>query len=296
MGDTGTLASASAKMTVRDCKRPVSTLWVHLGEVQSGELRVGDTVDLTVDAERRDDIRRNHSATHLLHWALRHVLGTHVTQKGSLVAPDRLRFDFSHSAPLTDEEKQRVEDLVNERVRKNVAADTAVLPIAEAKQAGAIAFFGEKYGDTVRVVTMGESKEFCGGTHVARTGDIAFFLITEEAGVAQGVRRIEAVTGAGALGFVRRLEGELGETGDAAARGQLRGRRARRQAAGRAARAAEGDREPCAASWPRAAAAISRPRRATSAACACSPRAPTSPTRRRCARSPTSCATSCARA
>ena len=213
MGDTGTLASASAKMIVRDCKRPVSTLWVHVGEVQSGELRVGDTVDLAVDAGRRDDIRRNHSATHLLHWALRHVLGTHVTQKGSLVAPDRLRFDFSHSAPLTDEEKQRVEDLVNERVRKNVAADTAVLPIGEAKQAGAIAFFGEKYGDSVRVVTMGESKEFCGGTHVARTGDIAFFLITEEAGVAQGVRRLEAVTGAGALGFVRRLEGELGETG-----------------------------------------------------------------------------------
>ncbi|HXU04035.1 MAG TPA: alanine--tRNA ligase [Polyangia bacterium] len=213
IGDTGTLASASAKMSVRDTKRPVSTLWVHLGEVESGELRVGDTVDLTVDADRRNDIRRNHSATHLLHWALRHVLGTHVTQKGSLVAPDRLRFDFSHSAPLTDEEKQRVEDLVNERVRRNAATDTAALAIAEAKQAGAIAFFGEKYGDTVRVVTMGESKEFCGGTHVARTGDIAFFLITEEAGVAQGVRRIEAVTGAGALGFVRRLEGELGETG-----------------------------------------------------------------------------------
>jgi alanyl-tRNA synthetase len=213
MGDTGSLASAGAKMIIRDCKRPVSTLWVHLGDVQSGQLRVGDTVDLAVDAERRDDIRRNHSATHLLHWALRHVLGTHVTQKGSLVAPDRLRFDFSHSVPLTNEERQRVEDLVNERVRKNAATDTAVLAIAEAKQAGAIAFFGEKYGDTVRVVTMGESKEFCGGTHVARTGDIAFFLITEEAGVAQGVRRIEAVTGAGALGFVRRLEGELGETG-----------------------------------------------------------------------------------
>jgi alanyl-tRNA synthetase len=213
IGDTGALASGGAKMTVRDCKRPVSTLWVHLGDVTSGQLRVGDEVTLTVDAGRRDDIRRNHSATHLLHWALRHVLGTHVTQKGSLVAPDRLRFDFSHSAPLTDDEKQRVEDLVNERVRKNAATDTAVLAIAEAKQAGAIAFFGEKYGDTVRVVTMGESKEFCGGTHVARTGDIAFFLITEEAGVAQGVRRIEAVTGAGALGFVRRLEGELGEIG-----------------------------------------------------------------------------------
>src|SRR3954464_13789916 len=144
IGDTGTLATAGAKMLVRDSKRPVSTLWVHLGEVQSGQLRVGDTVDLTVDTERRDDIRRNHSATHLLHWALRHVLGTHVTQKGSLVAPDRLRFDFSHSAPLTEEERQRVEDLVNERVRRNPAADTAVLPTAEAQGAGAIARCGEQ--------------------------------------------------------------------------------------------------------------------------------------------------------
>jgi alanyl-tRNA synthetase len=213
IGDTGTLAAGSAKMAVQDCIRPVSTLWVHVGEVQSGELRVGDAVDLTVDGDRRNDIRRNHSATHLLHWALRHVLGDHVTQKGSLVASDRLRFDFSHGAPLSDDEKRRVEDLVNERVRRNVAADTAVLPIADAKKAGAIAFFGEKYGDTVRVVTMGESKEFCGGTHVARTGDIAVVLLTEESGVAQGVRRLEAVTGAGALGFVRRLEGELGESG-----------------------------------------------------------------------------------
>jgi alanyl-tRNA synthetase len=213
IGDAGTIASPKAKLAVRDCKRPVGTLWVHFAEVETGELRVGDTVELTVDVERRDDIRRNHSATHLLHWALRHVLGTHVTQKGSLVAPDRLRFDFSHTAPLTDEEKQKVEDLVNARVRKNVATDTAVLPIAEAKQAGAIAFFGEKYGDTVRVVTMGESKEFCGGTHVARTGDIALFKITEETGIAQGVRRIEATTGAGALGYVRKMENELLESG-----------------------------------------------------------------------------------
>ncbi len=213
MGDAGTITSAKARLAVRDCKRPVSTLWVHFAEVGSGELRVGDSVELTVDVERRDDIRRNHSATHLLHWALRHVLGTHVTQKGSLVAPDRLRFDFSHTAPLTDEEKQKVEDLVNARIRKNVATDTAVLAIADARQAGAIAFFGEKYGDTVRVVTMGESKEFCGGTHVARTGDIAFFKLTEETGVAQGVRRIEAATGAGALAYVRKMEGELLESG-----------------------------------------------------------------------------------
>jgi alanyl-tRNA synthetase len=213
IGDAGTIASAKAGLAVRDCKRPVSTLWVHFADVENGELRVGDQVELTVDVGRRDDIRRNHSATHLLHWALRQVLGEHVTQKGSLVAPDRLRFDFSHSAPLSEAEKQRVEDLVNARVRANAAADTAVLPIAEAKQAGAIAFFGEKYGATVRVVTMGESKEFCGGTHVARTGDIAFFKITEETGVAQGVRRLEAVTGAGALAYVRRMDGELTEAG-----------------------------------------------------------------------------------
>jgi alanyl-tRNA synthetase len=213
IGDAGAIVSSKARLAVRDCKRPVSSLWVHFAEVESGELRVGDTVDLTVDVERRDDIRRNHSATHLLHWALRTVLGTHVTQKGSLVAPDRLRFDFSHTAPLTDDEKQKVEDLVNARVRKNVATDTAVLAIADAKQAGAIAFFGEKYGDTVRVVTMGESKEFCGGTHVGRTGDIAFFKLTEETGIAQGVRRVEATTGAGALAYVRKMEGELLESG-----------------------------------------------------------------------------------
>ena len=214
IGDAGLIRSAKAKVRIDDVKRPVSTLYVHVGEVSEGELRVGDTVELEVDAERRDAIRRNHSATHLLHWALRTVLGAHVTQKGSLVAPDRLRFDFSHFAPLTPDERQRVEDLVNARVRSNLPAETEVLAIAEAKKAGAIAFFGEKYGDTVRVLTMGESKEFCGGTHVSRTGDIAFFTITEETGVAQGVRRIEAVTGQGAANYVRRLEHELGSAGE----------------------------------------------------------------------------------
>jgi alanyl-tRNA synthetase len=196
-------------------KRPVSSLWVHYVDVTEGELRVGDTVDLRVDVERRDAIRRNHSATHLLHWALRTVLGEHVTQKGSLVAPDRLRFDFSHFAPLTSDEKRKVEALVNARIRANAATDTQVLAIAEAKKAGAIAFFGEKYGETVRVVSMAESKEFCGGTHVARTGDIAFFVLTSEGGVAQGVRRIEAVTGEGALGQLWKLEDELATAGDA---------------------------------------------------------------------------------
>jgi alanyl-tRNA synthetase len=215
LGDSGAMSSPKAKLRVLDVKRPVSTLWVHLAEVTEGELRVGDTVSLDVDVERRNAIRRNHSATHLLHWALRTTLGEHVTQKGSLVAPDRLRFDFSHFAPLTTEEKRKVEALVNARVRANVATDTQVLAIAEAKKAGAIAFFGEKYGETVRVVSMGESKEFCGGTHVARTGDIAFFLLTSEGGVAQGVRRIEAVTGEGALSQLWRLEDELGAAGDA---------------------------------------------------------------------------------
>jgi alanyl-tRNA synthetase len=215
VGDAGDMSSDKAKLRVKDVKRPVSSLWVHLVDVTEGELRVGDKVDLRVDVERRDAIRRNHSATHLLHWALRTVLGEHVTQKGSLVAPDRLRFDFSHFAPLTTDEKRKVEGLVNARVRANAPTDTQVLAIAEAKKAGAIAFFGEKYGETVRVVSMGDSKEFCGGTHVARTGDIAFFVLTSEGGVAQGVRRIEAVTGEGALGQLWRLEDELATAGDA---------------------------------------------------------------------------------
>ncbi len=194
-----------------DSKRPLSPLYVHLCEVESGRIQVGDTLELAVDVERRNAIRRNHSATHLLHWALRTVLGEHVAQKGSLVAPDRLRFDFSHLAPLSPEEKQKVEDLANIRVLRNLPVTTDVLPIAQAKQAGAIAFFGEKYGDTVRVMTMGESKEFCGGTHVHRTGDIGLIKIVEESGVAQGVRRLEAVTGLGALALVRRMENELAE-------------------------------------------------------------------------------------
>jgi alanyl-tRNA synthetase len=216
VGDAGELRlrGGVGAMRVTEVRRPVPTLYVHAGEVTKGTLRVGDAVDLNVDEARRNAIRRNHSGTHLLHWALRTVLGDHVAQKGSLVAPDRLRFDFSHFAPLTAAERQRIEDLVNDRIRANVATDTQVLAIAEAKKAGAIAFFGEKYGDTVRVVTMGESKEFCGGTHVARTGDIAFLKITEETGVAQGVRRIEAVTGGGAVAHVHRMEAELGAAGD----------------------------------------------------------------------------------
>jgi alanyl-tRNA synthetase len=211
VGDAGSATGPQGRLKVVDCKKPLSPLTVHLCELESGRIQVGDTLELSVDIERRDAIRRNHSATHLLHWALRTVLGPHVAQKGSLVAPDRLRFDYSHLAPLSPEEKQKVEDLANIRVLRNLQVTTDVLPIAEAKQAGAVAFFGEKYGDTVRVMTMGESKEFCGGTHVLRTGDIGLIKIVEESGVAQGVRRLEAVTGMGALLQVRRMENELTE-------------------------------------------------------------------------------------
>jgi alanyl-tRNA synthetase len=214
VGDTGNITGHGAKLAVADTRRPVPGLVVHLGLLETGELKLGDKVKLTVDAERRDAIRRNHSATHLLHWALRSVLGEHVAQKGSLVAPDRLRFDFSHFAPLGPDERQRVEDLVNTRILRNLPANIEVLPIAEAKSKGAIAFFGEKYGDRVRMLTMGESVELGGGTHVGRTGDIGLFKLTEETGIAQGVRRIEAVTGKGALAFVHKLERELGSAGE----------------------------------------------------------------------------------
>jgi len=209
MGDLGLAEGPAGSVRVLDTKRPVAGLSVHLAELIRGEVKVGDALDLRVDTNHRNAIRRNHSGTHLMHWALRVTLGEHVAQKGSLVSADRLRFDFSHFQPLTRAEKERVEDLVNARIVENNAVQTEVLPIAEAKAAGAMAFFGEKYADTVRVLSMAESKELCGGTHVHRTGDIGLFKITEEAGVAQGVRRVEAVTGLGAAQFIRRMEHEL---------------------------------------------------------------------------------------
>jgi alanyl-tRNA synthetase len=222
VGDTGTARGPRGLLLrVSDTRRPVPTLYVHIGTVAEGELRVGDVLELTVDIGRRDAVRRNHSATHLLHFALRKVLGEHVAQKGSLVAPDRLRFDFSHFAPLTPDDRRQVEDLVNARVLANVPAVTEVLGLADARKAGAIAFFGEKYGDTVRVLTLGDSKEFCGGTHVARTGDIGLFKLTEETGIAQGVRRLEAVTGEGAVAYVRRLESELSQAAEKLRSGPL---------------------------------------------------------------------------
>jgi alanyl-tRNA synthetase len=217
VGDTGVIETPGQdlSMYVHDTLKPVGDVVVHIGEVKQGEVREGDLVRLRVDEERREQIRANHSATHLLHHALKHVLGDHAAQKGSLVAPDRLRFDFSHFAPMTDDEKRRVEDLVNAEVRRNLDSSTEVLGIEDAKQRGAVHMFGEKYGDKVRVVKIGgESLEFCGGTHVRRAGDIGMFKITTETGIAQGVRRIEAVTGAGALDYLRKLEGELTKAGE----------------------------------------------------------------------------------
>jgi alanyl-tRNA synthetase len=215
IGDTGTVRSAAgAEVLVTDTQKPAGDLVVHHGKVVKGTLQPGERVTLEVDAERRAQIRANHSATHLLHLALKKVLGPHVAQKGSLVAPDRLRFDFAHFSPMTAEQRRAVEDRVNTEILHNLDSRTELLPVEEARQRGAVAMFGEKYGETVRVVRIGgESLEFCGGTHVARSGDIGQFKILSEVGVAQGVRRIEAVTGVGALLYVRRLEEELGRAG-----------------------------------------------------------------------------------
>ncbi len=215
IGDAGKIATASSRVRITDTKKPTGDVHILIGEVEAGTVILGDKATFEVDDDRRERIRANHSATHLLNHALQKVLGGHVAQKGSLVSADRLRFDFAHFAPMTDEEKRQVEDLVNAEIRKNIDSVVQVLPIDEAKKKGAVAMFGEKYGDTVRVVSIGgESLEFCGGTHVRRAGDIGLMKILSEAGVAQGVRRIEAVTGAGALDYLRKLEDELGKTGE----------------------------------------------------------------------------------
>ncbi|HSN27456.1 MAG TPA: alanine--tRNA ligase [Kofleriaceae bacterium] len=215
IGDTGWVTTPSAKVRIDDTKKPAADVHVLIGEVTLGTIGVGEHVHFEVDEDRRDRIRANHSATHLLNHALKRVLGGHVAQKGSLVAPDRLRFDFAHFSPMTPEQIRQVEDLVNAEVRRNIDSKVEVLPIDQARQKGAVAMFGEKYGERVRVVSIGgESLEFCGGTHVRRAGDIGLFKILGESGVAQGVRRIEAVTGAGALDYLRRLEDELLRAGD----------------------------------------------------------------------------------
>ncbi|MDH3434408.1 MAG: alanine--tRNA ligase [Gammaproteobacteria bacterium] len=202
IGDTGVLSAGDHSFTVVDTQKNGKAI-VHYGSVQAGEISVGDSVHAIVDADRRQAIRLNHSATHLMHAALRSVLGDHVQQKGSLVAPDRLRFDFSHYEGVSQEQLEEIEDIVNEEIRRNVTADTQLMSYDDAIESGAIALFGEKYGDKVRVLNFGDfSIELCGGTHVSRTGDIGVFKITHEGGVASGVRRIEAVTGKGAIAWL----------------------------------------------------------------------------------------------
>jgi alanyl-tRNA synthetase len=211
VGDTGTLTGGNGAFEVADTTKKQGA-FLHQGKMKLGVLKAGDTVNARVDVARRDRIRANHSATHLMHAALRQVLGTHVVQKGSQVGPDALRFDFAHGAALTEAEKQRIEDIVNAQVRANVPVQTELMDIEAARAKGAMALFGEKYDSTVRVLTMGTdnfSIELCGGTHARRTGDIGFFRIVSEGGVAAGVRRIEAVTGEGALAHDRALEADL---------------------------------------------------------------------------------------
>ncbi|MFO1059791.1 MAG: alanine--tRNA ligase [Dongiaceae bacterium] len=220
MGDSGIMFSgAGGELAVSDTLKKLGDLHVHLGRIRHGRLAVGDAVELRVDRTRRGQLRANHSATHLLHEALRRRLGEHVTQKGSLVAPERLRFDFSQPRALTPEDVRAVEADVNSRVRRNAAVSTRFMTPDEAVKAGALALFGEKYGDEVRVVSMGGSDngrsfstELCGGTHVRRTGDIGLFKIVGESAVAAGVRRIEALTGAAAEQHVAEEERVLGET------------------------------------------------------------------------------------
>ncbi len=194
-GDTGTICNQDAEFMVTDTKKVLSDLFVHVGKVVKGSFKVGDTAAFEVQGERRDAIARNHTATHLMHAVLRDVLGEHVKQAGSLVTDERLRFDFSHHQPVSDKEKKIIEMRVNEAIWANDAVETRLMTQDEAVASGAMALFGEKYGDEVRVVSAGFSTELCGGTHVRRTGDIGVFRIVSEAGIAAGVRRIEALTG-----------------------------------------------------------------------------------------------------
>ncbi len=214
VGDKGELRTADGGVVeVMDTRSLAKNVVGHIGRVVEGRVAVNDEVTARVDPRRRSDTMRNHSATHLLHAALKKVLGTHVQQRGSLVEAARLRFDFSHASPVTPDELRQIEDLVNEQIMANSEVEHRIMDLDMAKAAGAEALFGEKYDQEVRVIQMGEfSLELCGGTHVRRTGDIGLFLIAQETGVAAGIRRIEALTGRGALAYVRQQSGYLDET------------------------------------------------------------------------------------
>ena len=210
VGDTGKMVRDGLVIEINDARRPLPDVIVHRGLVKEGTLRVGDEVVLCVDEGTRGRTAANHTATHLLHSALRETSGDHVKQAGSLVGPHRLRFDFTHFSPLTEEEIIRVEDFVNRRIQQNIGVDIQEMETREAIQGGAIALFGEKYGDKARVVSIADfSKELCGGTHTSRTGDVGLFKIISETGVAAGVRRVEALTGEDAIRYIRQEEEEL---------------------------------------------------------------------------------------
>ncbi len=225
IGDSGTISGKNFVFEVHDTQKKADGVFIHIGEVKSGQARTSECVELTVDGVRRKKIRVNHSATHLLHEALRQVLGSHVTQKGSLVSPDRLRFDFSHPKSVSLEELEKIEDLANDIVLQNSEVTTRLMLVDDAISEGAMALFGEKYGDEVRVVSMGNrlekgklksrwSIELCGGTHVERTGDIGLIHIVSESSVAAGVRRIEALTGTAARLYLSRQDARVHEIAD----------------------------------------------------------------------------------
>lgn len=214
-GDLGEIVSGQGSFKVEDTQKIQAEVFGHKGRLATGKLIVGETITAKVDSESRQRAAYNHSATHLMHAALRSVLGNHVTQKGSLVNAERTRFDFAHPQALSIAEIHRIEDLVNAEIRGNNRVETRLMKHEDAIKAGAMALFGEKYGDEVRVVGMGEfSTELCGGTHVKRTGDIGLFKVVAEGGVAAGVRRIEAVTGPGALAYAQMQEDTLREAAD----------------------------------------------------------------------------------
>jgi alanyl-tRNA synthetase len=206
VGDVGTLTGAASVFAVDDTQKIKADVFGHHGSVSSGSLKVGDTVQAQVNVGLRAASMRNHSATHLMHEALREVLGDHVQQKGSLVTPERTRFDFAHNAPVTDAQVRQIEALVNGQILHNAATHAELMDIEAAKTTGAQMLFGEKYGEIVRVLEIGTTRELCGGTHVARTGDIGLFKVVAESGVASGVRRMEAVTGEHALAYLQQLE------------------------------------------------------------------------------------------
>jgi alanyl-tRNA synthetase len=209
VGDRGVLHSVHGIFAVEDTQKIQASVFGHHGTVTTGTLTVGNSVSARVDVQARARTERNHSVTHLMHKALREVLGEHVQQKGSQVDPDKTRFDFVHTQPMSDAEIRKVEAIVNAEILANAATDARVMSIEDAQQTGAMMLFGEKYGDEVRVLDIGSSRELCGGTHVKRTGDIGLFKITAESGVAAGVRRVEAVTGEGALALVQQQEQQL---------------------------------------------------------------------------------------